>query len=80
MKQQDIAVILVIVFISGVLSFVVSGLLIPAEAKQESVEVVQPITAEFKPPDAKYFNSKSKNPTATITIGDSKNTDPFNGE
>ena len=78
MKQKDIAIILVIIFISGVGSFLLSNKLftIPAD-QQVEVEVVEPITADFSEPDDRYFNNKSINPTQTIKIGDDQNKQPF---
>lgn len=78
MKQKDIALILVIVFVSGFLSFFVSSyLLVPSSERKAQVEVVEPIVADFTEPDKTYFNSKSTNPTQTIQIGGNGNTAPF---
>lgn len=78
MKQKDIAVIIVAVFVSGILSYFISSALFasPEDLKTE-VEVVQPITADFPKPDERYFNSESINPTQTITIGNDQNQQPF---
>ncbi len=79
MKQKDIALIVVIVIITGVVSIVLSNILIPSpNKKRQSVEVVEPITAEFAQPDQKYFNKNSVNPTQTIKIGEGLNPAPFN--
>lgn len=80
MKQKDLALILVIVFISAIVSFFVSNSLIaPPKNRQQEVEVVQPITTDFPNPDQRYFNSQSFDPTRVITIGNSANPDPFSG-
>jgi hypothetical protein len=80
MKQQDIALIIMIVAIAGVLSFFVSKqLFAPPKNRQQGVEVVQPITANFSKPDERYFNSQAFDPTQTITIGQNSNPDPFSG-
>lgn len=78
MKQRDLALILVIVFISGIASFLLSNFVIanPKNLK-EQVEVVEPITSEFIQPDSRYFSNKSKNPTQTIKIGENLNPQPF---
>lgn len=78
MKQKDIAVIVVVVVISGFISYFVSNALFssPKRLKTE-VEVVEPISASFSQPDKRYFNKFSINPTQTITIGDSENQQPF---
>jgi hypothetical protein len=78
MKQKDIAIIIAVVFASGVLSYFVSNALFASpDNLQTEVEVVEPITADFPEPDPRYFNGNSVNPTQTITIGDGQNQQPF---
>lgn len=78
MKQKDIAIIIAVVFVSGVLSFFISNALFASPKNlQTKVEVVDPITADFPEPDNRYFNNESVNPTQTITIGDGQNQQPF---
>jgi hypothetical protein len=78
MKQKDIALIIVIVFISAVISiFVSKSLIVKPANRQQEVEVVKVISSDFKPPDSQYFNSQSFDPTQNITIGNSTNPDPF---
>jgi len=79
-KQKDIALIIVIVFVSAVLSFFLSNALIGTpQNKKQKAAVVEVITSDFQEPDKKFFNEKSVNPTQTITIGDSSNQQPFRG-
>ena len=78
MKQKDIALIIVVVFVTAVASFFLSGFLFRTNNLSEKVETVESISADFKQPDAKYFNSSSINPTQLINIGDNKNPQPFN--
>ena len=80
MKQKDVALILIVVFVSGVVSFIVSGQLFgkPAERRQKA-EVVDVITSDFSLPDSKYFNTSSIDPTQLIQIGDTNNPNPFTG-
>lgn len=79
MKQKDIALIVVIVIVSGTISFFLSKWLFSVPAnRQTKVEVVTPISADFNQPDQRYFNSNSVDPTQNITIGGSQNTAPFN--
>lgn len=79
MKQKDIALIIIVVFFSAVLSLVLSNMLFSSPAKRhQEVEVVQPISADFPNPDEHYFNKDAFDPTKTITIGQSANQDPFN--
>ena len=78
MKQKDIILIIVVVFVSVVFSIIISNFLItPPKNRQEKVEVVEPITAEFKQPSDKYFNKKSFDPTQTITIDGLLDNQPF---
>lgn len=80
MKQKDIILILVIAFISGIASFIVSNMLFAApKDRQQKVEVVEAINSTFQTPSKKYFNSNSIDPTQLIQIGTSTNPDPFNG-
>ncbi len=79
MKQNDIILIIVMVFVGGVLSFFITSAVITSpKNRKEKVETVQAITSEFKQPDTKYFNSNSLDPTQLIRIGDNSNNQPFN--
>lgn len=79
MKQKDILLIVVIVVVSGLVSFFISKFLfsIPKN-RQTKVEVVQVISSDFPAPDTRYFNANSIDPSKNITIGDSTNSQPFN--
>jgi len=80
MKQKDVALIIVIAAVSAIVSLVVSRLLFTSPAnRQQKVEVVPAITADFSMPDSRYFNSNSIDPTQLIQIGNNNNTNPFNG-
>lgn len=80
MKQKDIILIIVIAFISGIASLVLSRVIFaPAKSRQQAVQVVSPIDSKFTTPTTKYFNSKSIDPTQLIQIGNSTNPNPFNG-
>lgn len=79
MKQKDIALILVIVFISAVLSLVVSRFMFSSpQSREQTAEKVDVITAEFTQPSRRYFNVESVNPTQQIQIGNNNNPNPFN--
>ena len=79
MKQKDIAIVIVVAFVSAVASLLVSRLLFASPQKQQQqVEVVPAITASFPSPDSRYFNSSSIDPTQLIQIGNNNNTNPFN--
>jgi hypothetical protein len=81
-KQKDIALIIVIVFVSGVLSFVVSNKFISPPKHDLKAAKVEPINAEFHTPDSgdPYFNERSVNPTQLIRVQDNSNKTPLNGE
>ena len=80
MKQKDLALIAIIVFISGIVSFLVTNTVFaPPKSRQQQVEKVNPITADFPAPSSKYFNNQSNDPTQLIQIGNSTNPSPFNG-
>ncbi len=78
MKQKDIALIIVVVFIAGIISYFVSSAFISKpQNRQTKVEVVEAISSEFPKADTRYFNSNSINPTQNIQIGNQNNTQPF---
>lgn len=80
MKQKDLALILVIAFISAIFAFFVSNkLFVTPEDRQQKVEVVDPIAAEMNQPDERYFNQDSINPTQNSQIGNNTNQNPFDG-
>jgi len=78
MKQKDIALIIMVVFISGIVSFFVSGKLFATPSnRHQQVETVDKITSDFNIPDQTYFNKNSIDPTQLIQIGDNNNQNPF---
>lgn len=78
MKQKDMMLIGVIVFISIIVSLVVSkAIFVPPKNRQQQVEVVQAITSDFPQPDSRYFNNSAFDPTKQITVGQNANTNPF---
>lgn len=79
MKQKDIALIIIIVFISGLISLFVSKSLFGTTASNKQVEVVEAINSNFPTPDPTYFNAQSVDPTQLIQIGNANNANPFNG-
>jgi hypothetical protein len=79
MKQKDIALIIVIVAVSAVVSLLLSNAIFGSPSKRnQKAEVVQPITADFPQPDTRYFNSQAIDPTQVITIQQNANSAPFN--
>lgn len=81
MKQKDILTIVVVGIFSGIVSMLLSNLLIvPKNSYGKKAAVVDPITTDFTKPDPQYFNKDSFDPTKRITIGDTSNTTPFNNK
>jgi hypothetical protein len=80
MKQQDIAVLIIIVFIAGIASFFVSSKVVTPNSKKLSAEVVTPITTDFQLPEKRHFNEQSINPTVRIEIAPNTNPQPFANE
>jgi hypothetical protein len=79
MKQKDVALILVMVFIGGILAFLISNWVFSSKSdREQTAEKVDVITADFPQPPSKYFNADSVNPTQTIEIGGNNNPNPFN--
>jgi len=79
MKQKDIALIIIVAAISGMLSFGVSQLLFGGSSGKQSVAVVDKVTTDFATPDPKFFNAQSINPSMSIEVGSGDNTNPFSG-
>lgn len=80
MKQKDIALILFIAGMSGVVSYAVSHFIFATPAnRQQQVAVVDPVSTSFETPDTKFFNSQSIDPAKLIEVGSSNNSNPFSG-
>ena len=80
MKQKDIILIAIVVFVSGIVSIVASSIFISSPKNRHvKVEIIDPISSDFKQLDSRYFNAQSINPTQNIHIGDNPNPQPFNG-
>lgn len=77
MKQQDIAVILIIVFIAGVFAFIMSSKFITPSNEKRTAEKVSAITSDFPLPDESVFNKDAINPTVRIQIAPNDNDQPF---
>lgn len=78
MKQKDIALIVIIVVISAIVSlFVSKAIFVSPKNRQQSAEIVQPITTDFPQPDSSYFNKQAFDPTKVINIGQNANPNPF---
>jgi ABC-type phosphate/phosphonate transport system permease subunit len=67
-KQNDIILIIVAIFIGGVSSFFIANTFIGGASLQQQAEVVEKISSQFLQPSEKYFNDNSYNPTQKIQI------------
>jgi len=78
MKKNDIAVIVLIVSISLVISyFVVKAIVGDPKGQEVSAEVVEPIKPDLVQPSSTIFNRDAINPTVVIQIGNPSNQQPF---
>ncbi|HKU19214.1 MAG TPA: hypothetical protein VJP80_08185 [Candidatus Saccharimonadales bacterium] len=81
MKSKDLTLVLVMVFIGAIAAFIVSHFLFGSpSSRQQTAEVVDPITADFATPPQKYFNTNAVNAAPQIQIGNSNNPNPFNNK
>ena len=79
MKQKDMILIIVMVFVGTVAALIVSRLVFfSPQNRSQKAEVVDTITPDFSQPPKKYFNAESVNPTQQIEIGGTTNPNPFN--
>lgn len=70
MKQKDIALIIIMVFIGGVAAFLISQWLFSSpQSRKQTAEVVDLINPVLPKPSTKYFNSNSVNPAVHIPVG-----------
>ena len=81
MKQKDYALVLVIIFFSGIISFFISGkIFVTPSNRQQKVQTVDVIDSSFQKPSEKYFNKDSVDPAQLVQIGDNNNQNPFNSK
>ncbi|MDB5184312.1 MAG: hypothetical protein JWN38_120 [Candidatus Saccharibacteria bacterium] len=79
MKQKDILLLIVIVFISTLFAVGISKVVFHSTARDAQAESVDVITADFPTPDPKYFNEQAVNLTRLIQISGNNNDNPFTG-
>ena len=81
MKQQDVAMLILIVSISLMVSYFIGNSLFGGESNRTAeVEKVVKINQEFPQPSEDIFNEDAINLTPTIEIGDTSTTDPFSSD
>ncbi len=81
MKKSDIALLVLIVSLTLVISFLVVKTIF-GEATNEAtkVEKTESISANLTEPSPTIFNRDAINPTVVIQIGNSGNQQPFTGQ
>lgn len=81
MKQKDIALLIVIGVVSAAISLFLSNALFgESKQREQQVETVEAISAEFPAPNNEYFNAEAVNPAQPVEIGTSSNPNPFTGQ
>jgi hypothetical protein len=81
MKQSDIAILILVVSFSLLISFFVGNALFASpEDRSKAVPIIQPISNTLSEVDATIFNKKAINPSENIKVGDSDSQQPFPGE
>ena len=79
MKKTDIALIVLIVSITSLISFfTIKAIFGEPQQSEVQVEKVEPIAAQITKPDPAVFNKDAINPTVVIQIGNPSNQQPFN--
>lgn len=81
MKKNDIASLVLIVAIAGVIAYFVANALI-GQPKNNPVQVekVTPIQSTFPAPDGRVFNDKAIDPTVEISGDNPQSNAPFADE
>lgn len=78
MKKTDVALLILVVSVSIVISyFVGQAVLGGAVAQPVEVETAEAISADIIEPSDKIFNDHAINPTVPVKIGDTTNQQPF---
>lgn len=81
MKKGDIAILVLIVSLTLVISFLLVKALFGEPQNQAiKVEKAAPISANVTQPDTRIFNKDAINPTVVIQIGNPANQQPFSGQ
>lgn len=78
MKKTDIALLILVVALSGLITyFIANALMGSSKQLSATVTVVEPITPDIELPRSSVFNASAINPGVQIRIGDSSNQQPF---
>lgn len=78
MKKNDIAAVVLIVAIAGIVSYFIANTVIGRPANNPiEVEQVTPIAPNFPTPDDRVFNSNSLDPTVEVEPSGQPGSQPF---
>lgn len=78
MKKNDIALLILVIAIALVGSyFLLTAIIGDPSQNTQTVERVEPISAELPTPSKEVFNEKAIDPTIVIEIGNPSNQQPF---
>lgn len=81
MKKNDIASLVLIVAITGVVAYFVANAVIGVPQNNPvQVEKVTPIAPNFPAPDDRVFHSNAIDPTVEVGGGEQSASDPFTDE
>ncbi len=86
MKAKDLSVLITVALTAAILSFFVAKLVFRAPAvRQEQVPTIPLVSTDFPdvyadPTYTLIFNNKALDPTQPVKIGNTSNTNPFNGQ
>lgn len=79
MNQRDLTLLGGSIIISIALSLIVAKFVFSKPSNlNQTVDVVQSISADFPAPDPKYINNQSIDPTQIVSIGPNNNQKIFN--
>lgn len=78
MKKTDIALLILVIAVSGLITYFVANSLLASPKKQSTrVEVVEAISSDITEPDKTIFYKGAINPAVPIQVGNSANQQPF---
>lgn len=79
MKKSELALLILMVGITGLLTyFVLDSFIGGNKLKPVTIDKAEKISSSIKPPSDKVFVNDAYNPTIKIKIGDQANQQPFN--
>lgn len=78
MKKNEIALLILIVSICGLIAFFIGNSLLGDKVSEPvKVETIDPISADIDEPSKDIFNANAINPTVPINIGGGDGSTPF---